>query len=161
MSREISFEPIIFQNSTKLILGTFPSIKSIENSFYYGNPRNQFWSLLSETFQEKFPKSNIERVKLIKKYDLALWDICYCVTREENNSSDRNLNSIKPNDIPNLLKKYPNIEKLIFSSKKAYQIFQKYFKNLDIECDIVPSPSPAYQLMSYQEKLKEYKDMLK
>ena len=44
------FDPIIDENSKILILGSFPSIKSFENNFYYAHPRNQFWSILSAIF---------------------------------------------------------------------------------------------------------------
>jgi len=47
------FKPLIFDDSEILILGTFPSIKSFENNFYYSHPRNQFWPLLESVFNEK------------------------------------------------------------------------------------------------------------
>ena len=44
------FKPIIDENSEILILGSFPSVISRENDFYYGNKRNRFWTLLSKIF---------------------------------------------------------------------------------------------------------------
>lgn len=37
------FEPIYDETSRILILGTFPSVKSREQNFYYGHPQNRFW----------------------------------------------------------------------------------------------------------------------
>ncbi len=55
------FEPFIDKNSKILILGTFPSIKSFEDNFYYAHPQNQFWKLLSAVFDEITPKTIEEK----------------------------------------------------------------------------------------------------
>lgn len=35
-------DPVFDERSRVLVLGSFPSVLSRENSFYYGNPRNRF-----------------------------------------------------------------------------------------------------------------------
>ncbi|NWF66987.1 MAG: hypothetical protein HXX81_05920 [Campylobacterales bacterium] len=45
------FEPIIYNSSKTLILGTFPSIKSCQNCFYYSHPKNQFWKIFESIYQ--------------------------------------------------------------------------------------------------------------
>jgi len=151
------FKPIIFKNSKTLILGTFPSLKSFENSFYYAHPKNQFWKILSAI--SKYPaKSRDQRVWLVKELNLALWDIVASCNRE--NSSDSNLKNIKVNDIKSLLKEYPNIEQIAFTSKLAERIFKKEFKDLDIDTFYLPSPSPAYAAMSFEDKCKIYREKL-
>ena len=45
--------PIYDGNSKILILGSFPSVKSREVSFYYGHPQNRFWKVLAALFQEE------------------------------------------------------------------------------------------------------------
>ena len=39
---EHTFEPVFDEKSNVLILGSFPSIKSREEQFYYGHPQNRF-----------------------------------------------------------------------------------------------------------------------
>ena len=41
------FHPVFDKNSQILILGTFPSVKSREQHFYYGHPQNRFWKVLA------------------------------------------------------------------------------------------------------------------
>ena len=41
------FEIICNEESEILILGSFPSVKSREVGFYYMNPNNRFWRILS------------------------------------------------------------------------------------------------------------------
>ena len=37
------FAPVCFADSRVLILGSFPSVKSRAEGFYYGNPRNRLF----------------------------------------------------------------------------------------------------------------------
>lgn len=37
------FQPVFNRDSHVLILGTFPSVKSRQQQFYYGHPQNRFW----------------------------------------------------------------------------------------------------------------------
>ncbi len=157
MKQEHPFKPIIFKSSKILILGTFPSLKSFENSFYYSHPKNQFWKILSTI--SGYP-ANIkdQKIWLIKQCRLALWDIVQSCKRK--NSADSNLKDIVPNDIEALLKNYPNIQKIAFTSRLAEKIYNKHFSHLNIETVYLPSPSPAYMAMKMEDKIKEYKKAL-
>ena len=42
-----TFSPVFDETSRILILGSFPSVKSREQQFYYGHPQNRFWKLLA------------------------------------------------------------------------------------------------------------------
>ncbi len=151
------FEPIIFEDSKILILGSFPSIKSFENSFYYSHPRNQFWKILHKI--TSYPVNNKDqKIWLLKRYKLGLWDIIKSCKRS--NSLDSSLKEIKANDIKTLLKNYPSIKKIAFTGRKAEEIYNKFFKDLDIPTFYLPSPSSAYAKLSLEEKAKIYKEIL-
>ncbi len=157
MKQEHPFKPIVFKSSKTLVLGSFPSLKSIENSFYYAHPQNQFWKILS--LISNYPANlRDQRVWLLKQCKLALWDIIKSCKRK--NSADSNLEDITPNDIESLLKEYPNIEQIAFTSRLAEKIYKKYFSHLDIKTIYLPSPSPAYASMSVEQKAKKYKELL-
>jgi TDG/mug DNA glycosylase family protein len=84
------FGAVIFDNSEILILGTFPSIKSFENSFYYSHPKNQFWDILAIIYNDKKPDTIQEKISFLKKHKIALWDsICEC-KRKDRNSRPQN-----------------------------------------------------------------------
>ena len=152
------FEPIVFEQSRILILGSFPSLDSFKYDFYYAHPRNQFWKILNTLYHEN-ARTKEEKIALLKKHRLALWDIV--ASCERTNSSDANLKNVTPNDIPSLLKRYPSIKTIAFTGKKAYSIYRKHYKNLDIETRILPSPSPAYAAMSLDEKIETYDKLLR
>ena len=157
MKQEHPFKPLIFKSSKTLILGSFPSLKSFENSFYYAHPQNQFWKILN--LISGYPAMlKDQRIWLIKQCKLALWDMVQSCKRE--NSADSNLEDITPNDIEVFLKEYPNIEQIAFTSRLAEKIYKKYFNHLDLKTIYLPSPSPAYASMSLEEKANKYKELL-
>ena len=42
--------PVYDEASNVLILGSFPSVKSREQGFFYGHPQNRFWRVLSAVY---------------------------------------------------------------------------------------------------------------
>ena len=149
------FKPIIFKSSETLILGSFPSLKSFEDSFYYAHPQNQFWKILSAI--SGYPaRSKDQRIWLLKQTKLALWDVVKSCNRV--NSSDSNLKDIEVNDIEALLKEYPNIKKICFTSKLAQKLYNTHFKDIKIETFYLPSP--AYAAMKLEDKVAKYIEIL-
>ena len=152
------FEPIVFSDTRVLILGSFPSIKSFENHFYYAHPRNQFWKILS--LLTGYPATTRDqRIWLLKQARLGLWDMIRSCSRE--NSLDSSLENEEVNDIPGLLERYPAIERLAFTGRKAQTLFEVNFDYLEIERVYLPSPSSAYAKMTIQEKAAIYREKLK
>ena len=153
------FDPIIDKDSKVLILGTFPSVKSFENSFYYSHPKNQFWKLLSRLFDEAEPKSIEEKIAFLHRHHIALWDMVKACERA--NSLDTSLKNIEVNDIAALLQKYPNIKVLFFTGRKAEALYKKHFSSLSYPNFYLPSPSPAMQRITFEEKLQKWSFLTK
>ncbi len=154
---EHPFKPIVFQNTEVLILGSFPSIQSFENNFYYAHPHNQFWKILHAVTQ--YPVNNRDqKIWLLKECKFGLWDMIKSCQRE--NSLDSSLEDENVNDIASFLEENPTIQKLAFTGKKAQALFNIHFSHLDIETVYLPSPSAAYAKMKLEEKIKIYKERL-
>jgi len=150
------FDPIVDETSRILILGSFPSLKSFENNFYYAHPRNQFWLILSKIYG--MPADTTEaRLKLLKKNRIALWDVIKGC--ERTNSADSNLKACKPNDIDMLLRDYPNIKMIFFTGRKAQTLFKRFFPDNLLPQYLLPSPSPAYAAMPFEDKLRVWRKM--
>lgn len=158
MSMEVHpFQPMVFKNSKILILGSFPSLESFNQSFYYAHPRNQFWKLLSAL--TSLPINNRDqKIWLLKESQIALWDMIKNCTRE--NSLDSSLDDIEVNDIASFLEEHPTIQKVAFTGRLSEKLFKMHFDYLEIETVYLPSPSSAYAKMSFEEKLKNYKVLL-
>ncbi len=132
----------------------------MKRDFIMRIPRNQFWALLSEIFNEDISTQEA-KITLCKKYNIALWDSAKNLKRDTGNSSDSNLKNIEANDFRQLLADYPNIHTILFTGKKAKTIFNRSYKTLNINKELLPSPSPAYATMSFEKKLQKYKELLK
>ena len=154
---EHPFEPILFPDTKILILGTFPSLDSFKYDFYYAHKRNQFWKILSDIYHMS-AETKEEKIALLKQAKIGLYDIV--ASCERKNSSDANLKNCTLTDIPSILKTYPGIEQIAFTGKKAYQLYQKEYAELPVKTVVLPSPSPAYAAMRYEEKKAVYERVL-
>ena len=135
------FPPLYDKNSRVLILGSFPSVKSREQMFFYGHPQNRFWKVIPAIFKEKAPETIEEKKSLILRHHLALWDvIAEC---EITGSSDASIKNAKANDLSEILENAP-IEKIIVNGKTAEKLYIKYIEPLTgIKAVVMPSTSPA------------------
>ena len=70
-----TFEPVWDEHSEILIVGTFPSVKSRENNFYYGHPQNRFWKMLARLYHQELPQTIEEKKALVLSRHLAVWDL--------------------------------------------------------------------------------------
>ena len=68
------FGPLYSPESRVLILGSFPSVKSREQQFFYGHPQNRFWRVIAALFARETPRTIPEKRELILSSRLALWD---------------------------------------------------------------------------------------
>lgn len=134
-----NIEPIYNENSNILILGSFPSVKSREQKFFYGHPQNRFWKVLSYVFNEPLPITIDEKKQLLLKNNIAVWDVVKsCDIR---GSSDSSIENVVVNDIDIILKA-ADIKKIFANGDKAYKLFKKYYSK-DIDIKKLPSTSPA------------------
>ena len=150
----MSFAPVYNAHSRALILGTWPSPKSRELSFYYGHPQNRFWPMMAALTGEPVPaREDIGAKKqIILRHGLALWDTLESCTIT--GASDASIRDVVPNDITALLEKVP-IEAVFCNGATAYRIYTKYLEPVSgIPAVKLPSTSPA-NAACRMEKLKE------
>lgn len=141
------FGPFLPEGMKLLILGTFPSVKSREISFYYGNKQNLFWRLMADYFREVVPQSLEQKKAFLTRHGIGLYDVieqCDIV-----GSSDSSIRHVVAADINALL---GGAEvSILLNGRKATQIFHKYNA---LQARSVPSSSPANAAMKYEDKLK-------
>lgn len=158
-----SFKPIYNSESKILILGSFPSIKSRENNFYYANPKNRFWSTLGNVFNENIGESNQDKEKFLLTHKIALFDVIYSCNIMASN--DNSIKDVIPNDIKKIVDE-SKIKAIFTTGAKAYSLYNKYLlKDVGIEAIKLPSTSPANckrgiekVLVNSYSKIREYLD---
>lgn len=155
MREIISFEPIIGEEPKVLILGSMPSVKSLEVQEYYGFGHNQFWKIMGELFGFDKDSSYEKRKNELIKNRIALWDVIHSCRRE--GSLDKDIKDIEVNDIVGLVRENPSITTVILNGGKARDIYKKHFKNdlEDIESIALYSTSPA-NAIKYERKLEQW-----
>ena len=135
------FGPLYGENSRVLILGSFPSVKSREQNFFYGHPQNRFWKVIAAVFEKPVPLTIQEKRELILSNGLALWDsIAGC---EIVGSSDSSIRNARANDLSVILDDC-RIEKIFTNGKKSNELYNKYIGPvIGREAYCLPSTSPA------------------
>ena len=146
-----TLKPIYDEESKVLILGSMPSIKSRKVGFYYGHPRNRFWSTLSKVYNEEIKDTKEDKLNFLSKHNIALFDVLKSC--EITSSSDSTIKNPVPNDLSNILKA-TNIKTIFTTGNKAYVLYQKYlYPKTKIKAIPLPSTSPANSKKDIEEIL--------
>lgn len=137
------FGPYYDHGSTILILGSFPSVKSREQQFFYGHPQNRFWPMIASLFDKPLPKSIEEKKAFLKETHIALYDVIEeC---EIKNSSDSSIRNVVVSDLTPILDG-SKVGLILLNGRKAGDLFVRYqLPKLGNRADyaIMPSTSPA------------------
>ena len=152
MQKISSFLPIINKDSEILILGSIPGAKSLEMQQYYAHPQNKFWRIIFELFNEIFTTDYTEKIQILEKHHIALWDVID--TCERKGSLDSEIRNEEANKIGELILNYPNIKVIFCNGQKSYKNLLRILPN-DFHLPIIalPSTSPAHASLTYEEKL--------
>ena len=135
------FPPFCEAGARVLILGSFPSVKSREQGFFYGHPMNRFWRVTAAVFDAPVPKTIPEKRAFLAAHGIALWDVIHACTI--NGSSDSSIRDVEPNDLAALLRAAP-IEAIFTNGKTAHRYYERYQRDaLGREAVCLPSTSPA------------------
>jgi len=151
-----SFDPVSNEHSRVLILGTIPSVQSRKAGFYYAHPRNRFWTVLSESFEQRQPHSVEEKTDLLLTNGVALWDVL--ASCEISGSDDSSIREPVYNDIAAFVKS-SSIQKILCNGKKAYNLYCRFF-NFPLTALSMPSTSPANAAWSVEQLIAAWKPEL-
>ena len=133
--------PLYNEKSKVLILGSFPSVKSREQMFFYGHPQNRFWKVISEVMGVKTPITVEEKMKFLYMEHIALWDVIACC--DISGSSDSSIKNVVANDLTEILKK-AKIGQIFVNGKAAERYYNEYIRDkIGREAICLPSTSPA------------------
>lgn len=147
-----TLKPIYNKNSKILILGSIPSITSRTNNFYYAHKQNRFWKIINIIFETNLITNKEKEIFLLKN-NIALYDmIKEC---DISKSSDSSIKNIKINNIKKIISN-SKIKYIFCEGKLAYNLFKKYYSDLNIDYFYLPSTSSANAAFSLERLLKEY-----
>ena len=152
MEQSHPFPPIYDSQSRLLILGTFPSVKSRENGFFYGHPQNRFWKVTAEVFGCPVPVTIEEKQIFLHQNHIALWDVIDACSIE--NSADSSIKNVVANELSPLLQ-HSKITRVFTNGKTAQALYDRHLAHkTKLPAHCLPSTSPANAAWSL-EKLVE------
>lgn len=133
--------PLYDEFSRVLILGSFPSVKSREQQFFYGHKQNRFWRVMAQVLDCPVPVSIEQKREMLLSHHIAVWDvIAGC---EITGSSDASIRNVTPNDLSEILT-CADIREIYTNGGKAGQLYKKYIYPANgREAVTLPSTSPA------------------
>lgn len=153
------FPPVADENARVLILGSLPSEASRAAGFYYMNPRNRFWSVMTALLGEEYTAMNAdEKAAALLRHRIALSDVISSC--EIHRSSDASIKDAKCTDIPAILAAAP-IQKILLNGGKSYALFLKYFPEYKDLARQMPSTSPANAKLSLCDLIEAWGSALK
>lgn len=133
--------PVFDQHSRVLILGSFPSVRSREEGFFYGHPQNRFWRTLANVFEDTTPVTVAQKRAFLLRHGIALWDVI--ASCEIVGSSDASIRNAAPNEIETILASAP-IAHIYTNGGTAHRLYRRYLEpRTGREATCLPSTSPA------------------
>ena len=152
------FEPVFDEDSKVLILGTFPSVKSREQNFYYGHPQNRFWKVLANLTGCEVPGTVEEKKGFLLREHIAVWDViakCDII-----GSSDSSIRNVVPNDLCQILET-GKIQAIYANGGTAKRLYDRFQKDAcQMEAIGLPSTSPANAAYSLERLTAQWRNIL-
>ena len=154
---EHGFGPVYDKESRILILGSFPSVKSREQAFYYGHPQNRFWKVLAALTDTEVPQTIEEKKGWLYLHHVAVYDVIEACDIE--GSSDSSIRNVTPADIHTIIAE-SNISHIFTNGKLAGKLYRRYqAKTCDLPMTELPSTSPANAAYSLDKLIAAWLDV--
>ena len=154
-----SIDPVYDSNSEILVLGSFPSVKSRQQKFFYGHPQNRFWKVLAAVMEEDVPETIEDKKEFLIRNRIAVWDVIdSCII---DGSSDSSIKNVVPSDLEKIILN-TKIKHIFANGATARKLYEKHHeKKLGIKIEALPSTSPANAAYSLESLINEWSSLKK
>ena len=150
--------PTFDENSTILILGSFPSVKTREYGYFYGHPQNRFWRVMAALYGEEVPEGREQRRAFLLRNGVAAWDVIASCTIV--GSSDSSIRDVAVNDLRPILAG-SRVDRIFVNGKTAEKMYRRYTEPLlGITAVCLPSTSPANAAYSLERLIGEWRALI-
>jgi hypoxanthine-DNA glycosylase len=147
--------PVISARTRLIVLGSFPSVASLDAQQYYAHPRNHFWPILSAIWGldlRALPYA--ERIAEVRERGLGIWDV-YASCRREG-SLDSAIEAAEPNDLASLCRRAPQLQAVAHNGGESARAM-RVTRGLGVAVLRLPSTSPANASWSFERKLAAWR----
>jgi len=152
------YEPFLFEEATKLIVGTLPpprfttgDLKEGDVDFCYGSRDGQLWPILDRIFElnldfETTEKAIRQRMDFLKERKIGICDIVQSAERSKIDASDLGMENILLRDMLAYIQQCPKVDTLLFTggnSKNGPEyFFRKYLRERGFRLEPVSNEVP-------------------
>ncbi len=165
--RIVGFAPVVGRNPRVLILGSMPSVTSLERGEYYAHPRNAFWRILDAMGLLNADAAYAQRVEELRQSGIALWDSLKACERSGSLDAAIVVKTERANDFAALFRKQSSIRVVAFNGRKAEQAFRRHVLSA-LPADMLdrltllrlPSTSPAHAI-PFEQKLAAWREIVR
>lgn len=156
---QCSFSPIEDQEIEVLVLGSFPSVKSLQDQEYYAFPRNRFWQVVAGLTQSALLTDYTQKKAHLLRNHIGVWDVAHQAVRK--GSADVNIREVVPHPIEAFLREHPKVRLIAFNGRKSEELFYRFFKPQEgMRYVALPSTSPANAAYSLVRLLEAWSVLL-
>lgn len=149
--------PVIDDRARVLLLGSFPSERSLATGEYYANRRNQFWPLMAAVFDFDADLPYLDRIDAVTSHGVALWDVVHSCRRAGSMDAKIDRTTLVTNDFGALLGQHHGIRRIFVNGLTALELFERH---VDTELPAVRLPSSSGALpMSFADKLIRWREV--
>jgi double-stranded uracil-DNA glycosylase len=118
--------PVVGPDVRVLILGSFPSERSLAVAEYYANRRNQFWPLLGALFGFDADSPYAQRIAGVLTHRVALWDVVHSCRRVGSMDAKIDRKTLVVNDFDTFLGEHSTIERVYVNGSTAFELFERH-----------------------------------
>lgn len=134
-----------------LILGSFPSERSLAARQYYAHPRNQFWRIIGAVLEEPLHELAYgARLERLLAHAIGLWDVIDACERA--GSLDRAIRRARATDVKRALRLAPRLRRVVFNGSRAGRAAPR-FAAAGLATATLPSSSPALASLPLSSKI--------
>ncbi|KQC04829.1 MAG: hypothetical protein APR53_09620 [Methanoculleus sp. SDB] len=158
--RREGLPPVIGPDPAVLILGSFPSVRSLAAGEYYAHPHNAFWRIMGAIGCADPDAPYTRRCASLAGCGIALWDVVASCRRE--GSGDAQIRDAVPNDIARLVDGHRGIRIIALNGKSGAERWLKHFFPDLVSAErpavvTLPSTSPANARLTLEAKITAWR----
>lgn len=148
--------PVVGAGARVLIVGSFPSERSLEVGEYYANRRNQFWSLLGTILDFDPALPYAERIEAVTGRGVALWDVVHSCRRAGSMDHKIDRKSLTINDFDAFGAQHSTVAEVFVNGRTAFDLYERHVASA-LPFHRLPSSSPAAAAVPFEEKLEHWR----
>ena len=156
------FPPIARKDARVLVLGSLPSVASLQAQQYYAHPRNAFWKIMGDIAGAAGDYES--RCRALEARRIAVWDVLKRSVRPGSLDADIDMASAEPNDFEAFFASHAQVRLVCFNGRKAQDMFRRFVQpelsHGHLAFALLPSTSPAHASLSLADKLDAWRGII-